>query len=537
LGSISRLLRYPSNALFILRVWITYHVWGIVGQLFGESRYEAGQRWLHRSFATSFFNRAIKHKGLLIKIGQVVSSRADVMPPEYIEILSKLQDRIPPVDYEKVRLRIELELNRPIDSVFARFDKTPIASASIGQVHEAWLADGSHVAVKVQYPEIDAVVESDLRALRLAFFLFSLRARIKVGLLYEEMRKVLLGELNYVREGKFAERFRSLFEADKRVVAPRIYWEYTTTKVLTMEFVQGQKIPEFAASEKNEARRKRIIERLVDVYAAQIFQHGFFHADPHPGNIFISDQDEIVFVDFGICSELQDDTREALRFMARSIISFNVEEMVEGAKKLGVISLDEDEQRTRELLLFAVREFRDIAPKEFKDKLRYGEWLKKLHAYFHEVRSFQVPHRILLFLRTVSILEGHLAALDPQLNLIHIAKPYIKRYVMEEKRPMDFFAEELRRFALTLFRLPGHAERFLEKTNRGVTFIRTSDGSTERLVALLPAFFFAAVTCLMLFMTPVMFLLDKIPYAQAAGLSFVVFFVLTLRAYYKAVRK
>ncbi len=530
-------LRYPLNVLFVLRVWFSYYWFTAIGPLFGDKKFNEGLKKRHRKFAQLFFNRAIKYKGLLIKIGQIMSSRADVLPAEYIEVLSKLQDRIPPVSYEEVERTIKNELNKPIDEVFDNFAREPIASASLGQVHQAFLKDGRKVAVKVQYPGMESIVQADLSALRFALFLYSLKSRVNVKVLFEEFKRVLLGELNYMREGRFAERFRKLFGEDNRVIAPRIMWDFTSTKVLTMEFVAGEKINDFTNRETDPVRRRKIVERLVEVYAAQIFKYGFFHADPHPGNIFITANDEIVFVDFGICSELEDDTREGLRFMARAVIEFDVERMVEGIKRMGVISLDEDERRTRDLLLYAVREFKDISPKEFRDRRQISEWFNRLERYFNEVRSFQVPHKILLFLRTVTILEGHLASLDPNVNLIHIAKPHIRRFVMDDKPIAQIIVDGVVRFFNALYHLPFIAEKFLERTNRGDTYVQTADVSFARLVSLLPALFFAAMTIALLFGIPILVAYDEIKLLYPTLGASIVFFFLTIRTYYRALRR
>jgi ubiquinone biosynthesis protein len=304
-----------------------------------------------------------------------------------------------------------------------------------------------------------------------------------------------------------------------------------------MEFVAGEKISDFAAREKDMGRRRRIVERLVEVYSAQIFQHGFFHADPHPGNIFISDKDEIVFIDFGICSELDNNTRQGLRQMAFSIIEYDVEGMIDAAKKLGIITLGEDERKTRELLLYAVSEFKEISPKEFKNSQLINEWVSRIHEYLNDTKSFQIPHKILLFLRTVTILEGHLAALDPDLNLVQIAKPYVRKFVTEDRTAARFVMDEVFEFVKTLRRLPKEIERFLVKTNREETYIRTSDTSMQKIVALFPSLFFAIVTVVLLTGIPVMCYLDRPGFVFLNTLMSPFFLFFTVRSYFRAVNR
>ncbi|MDZ7815879.1 MAG: AarF/UbiB family protein [Planctomycetota bacterium] len=534
---IRKYIRYPLNVAFVVRVWLNYYIWTIVGPFFGQQNYEKRLRVMHKEYSKQFFDRAIRYRGLLIKIGQIISSRPDIMPAEYIKTLSKLQDRIPPAEYDAIKKRIEHEFSLPLEDVFPTFDPKALASASLGQVHEARLPNGDHVAVKIQYPGIEDIVQSDLKVMWIALVLFSMWKKLNIKVLYDEFRRVLLGELNYEREARFAIHFRELFGEEKNVVSPHIYVEQSTSKVLTMEFVKGEKISDFAAREKDKERRKRVVKRLVEVYSSQIFQYGFFHADPHPGNIFISDNDEIVFVDFGICSELDAATREGLRQMARSVVDLDIESMLAAARKLGIISLDEDERRTRELLVYAINEYKDMSPQEFKESEKVGEWVENVYAYLQEAKSFQIPHRILLFLRTISILEGHLATLDPHLNLLQLASPYIRKFVMDDKSNAELVLDSVKEFFKTIYRLPREAERFLQRTNRAETFVRTSDVSFEKLVALLPTIFFAMLTMVLFVGIPVMAHLDLKALLYTHILLTPFSFILTVLTYRRGLKR
>ena len=239
-----------------------------------------------------------------VKGGQIISTRPDLIPPDIIKELSKLQDEVPPFEYERVQERIESELGRPMDQVFRSFARAPIASASIGQVHEAVLRDGREVVVKVQRPEIEQVIKIDTEIMR--DLAVKVENRFEEARLYnlvervEEFTKTIKQELNYTIEGRNADRFRLAFEDDDTIYIPEVYWDYTTEKVLTMEYILGIKIKD---KEKLIARGydlSYLCEVIGNAYIKMILIDGFFHGDPHFGNIFVMEGQVVALIDFGM---------------------------------------------------------------------------------------------------------------------------------------------------------------------------------------------------------------------------------------------
>ena len=240
--------RFLKGLLIALRILISYRLAPLIGIFLSREMKSARLRKLHRENAALIREKSLEMKGVMIKVGQFLSSRKDFLPDEYIEELSELQDQVPPHDFREIRQRIIDELGSAPEDIFAEFDREPIAAASLGQVHRAVLKDGREAAVKVQYPGIEKIIETDIKMFEVLISLMRGKMGwINLRVLHEEFSRIVRGELDYVQEGKNAEKFRLNFSADKRVVIPQIYWEYSRKKVLTLEFVRGTKISECAA--------------------------------------------------------------------------------------------------------------------------------------------------------------------------------------------------------------------------------------------------------------------------------------------------
>ena len=266
------------------------------------------RRWqrFHRQSAESVYETAVDLRGLILKGCQYLGARADLMPREWVEVLSRLQDRVPPHGIRVVRRIVERELGRPLGEVFARFEQQPIASASLAQVHEAELLDGRRVAVKVQYPEIARLMRSDLANLRALFRTIDLlEPDFDLSPLVEEFGRQIPRELDFLAEAANAERIRQIFAARTDVHVPAVHRELTTRRVLVMEFADGIKITDRRALEAAGVDRERVLLNLATAYADQILVHGFFQADPHPGNLLVDpDGPRLVLLDFGLAKEL-----------------------------------------------------------------------------------------------------------------------------------------------------------------------------------------------------------------------------------------
>ena len=269
------------------------------------------ERWtrFNAASAKSIYEAAIELRGLILKGCQFLGSRADVLPREYVEVLSKLQDRVPAKPFSVVKKTIERELDCGLEDVFASIEREPIAAASLAQVHEAVLKSGERVAVKVQYPEIEALVRSDLANLRVLFRTVDFMERdFDLMPLVDELANYVPRELNFVNEGHNAETVGRMFAGRDDVGVPRIHWQLTSRRVLVMDFIDGIKITDVAGLRAAGLDTDRVAQRLAEAYCEQILAHGFFHADPHPGNILVQRRDDgaprLVLLDFGLAKDL-----------------------------------------------------------------------------------------------------------------------------------------------------------------------------------------------------------------------------------------
>ncbi|MGI9824877.1 ABC1 kinase family protein [Agromyces sp. Marseille-Q5079] len=408
-----------------------------------------------RRFAQRFHVLAIDLGGLMIKVGQFMSSRLDVLPPEITAELAGLQDEVPPVPFPAIRALAEAELGLPLDRAYASIDEEPIAAASLGQAHRARLAplDAAdtgleHVVVKVQRPGIDEIVDVDLAALRkVAGWLSHVRLvsnRVNTHALVEEFAQTSLEEIDYLHEAANAERFAAEFADDDRVSVPAIAWERTTRRVLTLEDVTAIKVTDAAALAAAGIDPADVAPAFAAVMFDQLFTNGFFHADPHPGNIFVTPLPvvdgsakrswKLTFIDFGMMGEVPAGTRSGLRKLLIAAASRDGKGLVDAVRDVGVLlpSADTGELERAMTQLFArfggmgFAELREVDPREFRD---FAE------EFGHVVRSlpFQLPENFLLIVRAMSLTSGVCSALDPEFNLWDSIEPYATKLIRDER--------------------------------------------------------------------------------------------------------
>jgi predicted unusual protein kinase regulating ubiquinone biosynthesis (AarF/ABC1/UbiB family) len=458
-----------SNCLLVLRIGLGYKFLSAIRPFIGEERYQRRQKALHARYARAFLRNALRFGGGLIKVGQAISTRVDIMPVEYTDLLSTLQDQVPPVSVEEIKKRIIRELERPPNEVFASFDESPIASASLGQVHRATLKSGEHVAVKVQYPYIEKVIEADLKALK--FALWMLKAHVPRGLdldtVYNEFSRLLNEELDYIHEARNAERIRENFASFDKVFIPRVYWEYTTKKVLTLEYVEGEKITDFARRHPGRDEKKEIANILSEVYCQQFFVDKFFHGDPHPANIFVQDGSRIAFVDFGVCGEITPHLSEQLKRFAKGLVERDPTSLTQAIQDLGVVTSSKDLKDLYNLIKEMIDIFSEMSPREFKSAKVLEICGERFHRFAHSAESLQIPANLILIGRTMGILEGLSFELDPRVNIIEVARPYIERFVKEEGEWWQVFLTESKTLGKTALSLPRQLSEFLRKANAG----------------------------------------------------------------------
>nr|WP_164200103.1 AarF/UbiB family protein [[Micrococcus luteus] ATCC 49442] len=406
-----------------------------------------------RRFAQRFRDLAVDLGGLMIKVGQFLSSRLDVLPPEITAELEGLQDEVPPVPFAAIRALAESELGAPLSMIFASVDETPIAAASLGQAHRAQLmpanaADaGLHrVVLKVQRPGIDAIVDVDLAALRkVAGWLSHVRLvsdRADMPALVEEFAQTSLEEIDYLHEAVNAERFAADFADDERVTVPEIVWERSTRRVLTLEDVTAIKITDLPALLAAGIDPAEVAPVFASVMFDQMFTEGFFHADPHPGNIFVTPNTDsaaehpwkLTFIDFGMMGEVPPSTRSGLRRLLIAAASRDGRGLVAAISDVGVLvpSADTAELERAMTHLFArfggmgFAELREVDPREFLDfAVEFGDLVRSL--------PFQFPENFLLIIRAMSLTSGVCSSLDARFNLWDSVEPYAAQLLRDER--------------------------------------------------------------------------------------------------------
>ncbi len=401
-----------------------------------------------------------------IKLGQIASTRADILPPEWIDELKKLQDMVPPEEAADIRKTVERSLGSPISETFSSFNMRPVASASVAQVHYAELPDGTEVAVKIRRPKIQHTIESDVSVMRqvaalMERYLRSFR-RYKPLEVVNEFSRVIHRELDMKIEGANIDRFGKMFADDERIQIPRIYWDYTTDEVLTMERLSGVPMDETALIEEMGLDIKKIAVSGLEIFFKQVFDFGVFHADLHPGNIFVRDDGVIVYLDFGIVGKLDYNLRKYLASMLYYLIKKDFHRMAKTHQQMGLIGRHVDLAEFEEALVDITE---PIHGKEL-EKINVSALLKNL---IDTARRFEMTLQpnLLLLQKSMVIIEGVGRQLYPDINMWEVAKPLIYKWMIREKlSPKEFVKkgnEGVRDMAGDLLGLPAQASEFFDR--------------------------------------------------------------------------
>ena len=446
---------------------------------------------------------AIDLGGLMIKVGQFMSSRLDVLPPEITSELEGLQDEVPAVPFAAIRTLAEAELGATLESVFTFVDPTPVAAASLGQAHRARLTDAvaedtglRDVVLKIQRPGIDLIVDVDLRALRrVGGWLSRVRLvsdRVDMPALVEEFAHTSLEEIDYLHEAQNAERFAENFADDDRVSVPQIVWERSTRRVLTLEDVTAIKANDGAALRAAGIDPSEVAHAFAAVMFDQLFSHGFFHADPHPGNIFVTPQSDggwrFTFIDFGMMGEVPPTLRQGLRQLLIAAASRDGKGMVAGIQNVGVLlpSADTTELERAMTKLFGrfggmgFAELQEVDPREFRAFAdEFGDVVRTL--------PFQLPENFLLIVRAMSLTSGLCSSLDPKFNIWDAVEPYSAQLIRSESgNVVQDLAKQAVTVAGTLARLPQRLDDLTTRIEEGRISLQTPQldrriGSLERI--------------------------------------------------------
>ena len=482
----SRNRRFLDIWFFVVKLltgfWLDQKSWSYPGGMTEAKRIARRKKqaiWIR--------NKLLDLGPTFIKVGQFFSTRADLFPSEYVEELSKLQDRVPAFSYEQVAAIVEQELGKTIPELFYSFDPIPLAAASLGQVHRAKLHSGEEVVVKVQRPGLRKLFEIDLQILKGITRYFQNhpewgRGRDWIGI-YEECCRILWEEIEYLNEGRNADTFRRNFRAYDWVKVPRVYWRYASPRVLTLEYAPGIKISHYEALEAAGLDRKAIARQGAEAYLHQLLSNGFFHADPHPGNIAVSPEGALIFYDFGMMGQIKSGVREQLMKTLFGIAQKDGNQVVLSLIELGALAPVDDMGPVRRSVQYMLDHFMD-KPFENQSVSAISEDLYEI-AYN---QPFRFPATFTFVMRAFSTLEGVGKGLDPDFNFMEVAKPFAMQIMTNGNGSTDgnSFLNELGRQAAqvgsTAFGLPRRLEYTLDKLEQGDLRLRVRSIETERLL-------------------------------------------------------
>jgi predicted unusual protein kinase regulating ubiquinone biosynthesis (AarF/ABC1/UbiB family) len=482
--------RYWRIMVFFGKAIIGFIIWEVLLAHIGLGKITRRTRPKRlKRVASDFRKMAIRMGGVMIKVGQFLSSRLDVLPEEIIEELSGLQDEVPPENFSDILHQAETDLGTPLKEKFEFFDMTPLAAASLGQVHRARLCksdeelDFYDVVVKIQRPHIDQLIEVDLAALRQVGGWLKryppIARRADIPALVQEFSTTIREEIDYMAEGQNAEIFSKNFMEIPRVHVPRVVWSHTSKRVLTLEDVFAIKITDYSAITSAGIDRAVVAKELLGIYLKQIFEDGFFHADPHPGNLFITPLEvkleekqitwQLTFVDFGMVGRVPDNLRLGLRELVMSVGTRDSARMVRAFQTLDILLPGADlkliERATSQVLgLFwgkSMSELRDI---DHKQMFQFANQFRELMVTL----PFQLPQNLLLLGRTMAILSGMCTGLDLEFNFWEQLSPYAARMVSQEagSNPQAWL-DKLLNILKELVALPSQVGRVISQVESG----------------------------------------------------------------------
>ena len=463
-------------------------VWGYLRDrrrfvLFGSSRPVTTETRVER--AELLLDSLLTLGPTFIKLGQLLSTRPDVLPPEYVDVLTDLQDRVPPADWENARVVLEEELG-PVDDVFDDFDREPISGASLGQVYTAQV-EGEPVAVKVRRPGIEELVEADLRVVRwtlpvVARFVgegraFSLRS------LADEFSKTIREEMNYDREAEMLTEIRANFADDPAVAIPPVYDDYSSSRVLTMQYISGTKISNVEELERKGIDRSRVAETLERTYLQMIIEDGVFHADPHPGNLAVRDDGTVVFYDFGMSGRVDEFVQQKIVDFYVAVANQDIDAILDALIEMGTLSPEADRATMAEVMELAIQDARG----ESIETYRVQQIVGKVEDTIYEF-PLRLPLNLALVLRVATVVEGVCVTLDPDFDFISVATEYLTEQGYREESIKQFAtqtAEQFRDSAQSAVRIPPKLEDALNRVEREDLHVRAdledSNGVVDRL--------------------------------------------------------
>lgn len=450
----------------------------LLRRLIGSRRYEKRLLSLHQKNSKRVKRGILDLQGLFIKVGQLISALSHILPEAYMETLESLQDNAPATDFNDSRRQIESSLEESIDALFTNFNETPIASASIGQVYKARLRSGEQVAVKVQHTNIRELAKEDLkivqRLIRRVAFFFKIQG---LDHIYSQVKQMIEDELDYRKEANSMQIIGKNLSRTAGIIVPKVYTEYSSDKVLVSSFEEGVKITNTQQLKEWGIDPKVISERLILTYCKMVLEDGFYHADPHPGNILVNENGDIILLDFGATAHMDDNMRRELPILIQAIIRKDHGQILRSLQKIGFIGDTEGSEKVANKLIETMSNFlqnevkidnmnlKDLSFNDIKgsslDRLRKEISMKELTS------TVQVPKDWVLLDRTLALVIGISTTIAPELNPMEVIKPYMKRLILRDGGLKNMIIDTIKQQVTGLLGLPTEMSRFLKKANNG----------------------------------------------------------------------
>jgi predicted unusual protein kinase regulating ubiquinone biosynthesis (AarF/ABC1/UbiB family) len=504
--------RYRRIIFFFARILASEIWWDLILPRIGFAKWSNRTRPERvRKIAVRYRALAVQMGGVLIKVGQFLSARVDVLPSSVTDELARLQDEVPPVPFEAIRAVAEAEFGAPLLDKYLEFDPAPLAAASLGQAHLAKLRITKEqaqsldvkintndleasltyqVVVKIQRPNIERIITTDLAAIRTVGGWIKryppIRKRANIPALIAEFTRVLYEEIDYLAEGKNAEIFTANFINDPGVLVPKVIWTHTTKRVLTLEDVRAIKITDYDEITAAGVSRSEVAGRLLNTYLKQIFEDGFFHADPHPGNLFVEPLDEaddgssdlkewrLTFIDFGMVGRMRPEIRDGLRELLIGVGLQDAERVVKAYQLIGILLPGADVQLLERAEAAMFQRFWGKGMDELNQIS-----MDEVHDFAYEFRDilyempFQLPQDLIFLGRAIGILSGMCTGLDPQINVFEHLSPFSQKIIKEEAtHDWSYWVKEAGDIARKVISLPVRADALISRMERGELNVR-----------------------------------------------------------------
>jgi ubiquinone biosynthesis protein len=493
----------PARFRFLLafvetfRIVISMGFFHLLGKLLGEEWENSRKPAIYGKNAQRLKRLLLSLQGLFIKAGQLISILSNFLPDYFRKELEDLQDKVPPRPLSEIEDRIRKELGKDPGLLFAEFDKNPIASASLAQVHLALTHDGHRVAVKVQYLDIEAITKSDLQTIKrlLSFYGFFLRIK-GLGNLHNQFSEMIKEELDFRLEAQHIETIAANFAGDPHVFFPKVIHELSTERVLTTQYMPGVNISDLQKLAELNIDRQALAGRVLTVYCQMIFRDGIYHADPHPGNILVQPDGSVVFLDFGAVAKLSDEMKKGILQFFKGVLKQDNDQISAALQQMGVIARSKDHHHIDQIVNYIYSHFLEQMTVESwnlsdihvttRDKLDMMLDFSEMDISLRELMgTFQIPKDLVLLSRTLLLLLGLCTSLDPNMNPMKTIQPYLEEFIFGQDRNwIKLFETAAKDIIISAITIPTNLQNVLIKVNRGDLEIKGLAGSANLVYAL-----------------------------------------------------